>query len=586
MQTMPLFAALDLPQWLPDEIFYSLACRYHVLSCNGNFKATLSQLFGQPQLGYQHDFPSGLNLFVNRTNATLGSAAEIIRQRTLLPFYLPMRDPHHAREIESAFAAGDIASLKYKLGILTSRFRANHPLKACTQCMNEDMARYSVKYWHRCHQFPGVWICPTHLTVLYEANVKANGVGRFQFYLPSDTMLQPLPAWGAGDKDQQFIGQLMNMAKCSMAMASLPAQFHFSATTLHDTYIAACDQLGLITKNGSVRLKEAVQQFAKHAAPLSVVPELDLQRHDAADLYTQLGRILRAPRTGTHPLRHILLLTWLFGTWEQFFSAYQSQANTTNVVKNSQQNFFVREDPLQEQIPRAMLSLIQKGSSATSAAHELGIDISTGMAILAKNGIANRRRPKLLHGALLNAVIADIRSGDDIQGIATIRGVSVSAIYRTKNSTVGLHEAWMDARASFYKAAMRQAWTTALSEYPNLGIKLLRSHTPAAYMWLYRHDREWLHNNSPALAQANTERASAVRWDERDVALSQKVNEVILQLHKSVDRHPIHLWQIYQHIPELKAKLGVLDRLPRTKKVLEDAIYLHLRPPPGNLFME
>ncbi|WP_170846406.1 TnsD family Tn7-like transposition protein [Janthinobacterium sp. YR213] len=572
MRSMPLFAAFDLPKWLPDETFYSLACRYHRLSCNATSKATLNQLFGKPRLGYQHDFPSGLDAFASRTNSTLGTASQIIRQRTVLPFYLPMRQPVHAAEMMAAFEAGDISSLKFRLGILTSRFRAHHPLKACTECMREDLARHSVSYWHLSHQFPGVWLCPDHSTVLHEATVKANGVGRFQFYLPNHNILEP--AWQhreASSNHDQIHEHLSLISSCSLGLARLPAYFHFSATTLQSTYNEALKRRGLTTKSGALRLSEVCHQFGRHIAPLSVIPEIALQKSDAADLPTQLGRILRLPRTGTHPLRHLFLISWLFGGWDQFFSAYNAAFSTTTVEQAG-----VKSAPKQEsaQVPStlALIGLIQKGGSVSGAARELGMDVSTAMAALAQKGISSKRRPKLLHSILLDTVVKDIKSGTAILEIATKHHLSVTTITRTKNTIVGLHDAWINARATSQKQAMREAWGATKLEFPCFGIKLLRAQTPAVYMWLYRHDREWLKNNQPAPNTARSANRSALRWDERDTTLSLQVQEVTLQLLESTGQHPVRLWQIYQRIPELKAKLDVLDRLPKTRRALETAI--------------
>jgi hypothetical protein len=41
-----------------------------------------------------------------------------------------------------------LAHFKLRLGILTSRFRANHPLKACVVCMAADRNRFGWAYWH------------------------------------------------------------------------------------------------------------------------------------------------------------------------------------------------------------------------------------------------------------------------------------------------------------------------------------------------------------------------------------------------------------------------------------------------------
>lgn len=584
MRSMPLFAAFDLPKWLPDETFYSLACRYHRLSCNATSKATLNQLFGKPRLGYQHDFPSGLDAFASRTNFTLGTASQIIRQRTVLPFYLPMRQPVHAAEIMAAFEAGDISSLKFRLGILTSRFRAHHPLKACTECMREDLARHSVSYWHLSHQFPGVWLCPDHSTVLREATVKANGVGRFQFYLPNDNILEP--PWqhreAAGNHDQ-IHEHLSLISSCSLGLARLPAYFHFSATTLQSTYSEVLKRRGLTTKSGGLRLSEASRQFARHIAPLSAIPELNLQKQDSADLTVQLGRILHLSRTGTHPLRHLVLISWLFGSWVQFIGTYNATISITAIPHGGTEAMPQHESVQAPSTPE-LIRLVQKGLSVSRVARELGMDVSTAMAMLAQAGIASKRRPKLLRGVLLDTVIEDLKNGTAIRDIATKHKLSITAITRTRNSIVGLHDAWLSARTNYQRHSMREAWQAARTQFPCFGIKLLRSEAPAIYMWLYRHDREWLKNTQPAISTTSTASRSPVHWDERDTTLSQQVQAVALQLLQFADRQPLRLWQIYQRIPELKAKLSVLDRLPQTRKALEDAITSRRLTPVVKLF--
>jgi hypothetical protein len=131
-----------LPEWLPDELFFSWASRYHLLSGSGQARNTCLALFGHGRWGYQHDFPCPLNSFVAVTQGGFGNADLIARQRTILPFYLAHRDELTARAANAAMAEPAGGMLKYQLGMLTSRFRANHPLKACPQCMRYDSSLY------------------------------------------------------------------------------------------------------------------------------------------------------------------------------------------------------------------------------------------------------------------------------------------------------------------------------------------------------------------------------------------------------------------------------------------------------------
>jgi hypothetical protein len=91
-----------------------------------------------------------------RTLGTYGDARRIAEDLTMLRFYrvfLP-RDLHaHA---VSVMEGDTLAHFKLRLGILTSRFRANHPLKACVVCMAADRNRFG---WAHCcprQQSPGM----------------------------------------------------------------------------------------------------------------------------------------------------------------------------------------------------------------------------------------------------------------------------------------------------------------------------------------------------------------------------------------------------------------------------------------------
>ena len=60
--------------------------------------------------------------------------------------------------------------------------------------MDADLAKYGWRYWHLAHQYPGVWACAEHGTFLRESNIKATGVGRFQWHLPDKGALVALPS--------------------------------------------------------------------------------------------------------------------------------------------------------------------------------------------------------------------------------------------------------------------------------------------------------------------------------------------------------------------------------------------------------
>ena len=141
-----------LPALLPGETAYSWMSRFHALNGNRVSAHTSIALFGAARRGSQHDFPTHLAEFSRRSNFAFGTAENWALERTILPYYLRPRAPHEARAALNLLVHGSSGMLKFRLGILTSSFRAHHPLKACPQCMAEQREQYGVAYWVLEHQ--------------------------------------------------------------------------------------------------------------------------------------------------------------------------------------------------------------------------------------------------------------------------------------------------------------------------------------------------------------------------------------------------------------------------------------------------
>ncbi len=142
--------------WLPDETFYSVCSRQHCILGNTTPSATLAWLFGSPAAGTCHDLPYNLGALNAAARAAWGDSHSIINAHTILPFFLPFRTEEHAHQAKQTMEGPQLGSLKYRLGLLTGRFGAEHPLKACTRCMATDLSEYGCAYWHLSHQYPGV----------------------------------------------------------------------------------------------------------------------------------------------------------------------------------------------------------------------------------------------------------------------------------------------------------------------------------------------------------------------------------------------------------------------------------------------
>ena len=279
-----------------------------------------------------------------------------------------------------------------------------------------------------------------------------------------------------------------------------------------------------------------------------------------------LGRMFRPPRTGTHPLRHIVMIDWLFDGAAHFYEAYRSlERKKTNRVPD------VVAEPTEDSRRRELHRLLTVDKvSARAAAQAMSVDTQTVLMWARQMGLNTSTRAKKMSTALTIKVVSALRKGVDKKEVVRQSGLSESTVNRVLLSDRDLHQAWQAARVDQARQRARQAWLAVLEPGQISGVKWMRTLEPKAYAWLYRSDRDWLNAHKPAATPLRQmDKKSAVDWSVRDVQLSAEVRRVALRL--LIDNKVNHLffWQLYQHIPEIQAKRSILHRLPLTRAAIE-----------------
>ncbi|MGZ5799376.1 MAG: TnsD family Tn7-like transposition protein [Burkholderiaceae bacterium] len=563
-----LFSPTGILQWLPDETLFSLASRYHRLSGNTLASATCRHLFGDARVGTMHDFPGRVDEFCMRTGGYLGDPTSVIRDHTILPYYLPFRSSVAEADAIASMRGSGTASLKYRLGILTSRFRANHPLKACPECMRDDIQEHGIAYWHLSHQYPGVWICSQHHNYLMESKEKSTGVGRFLWLLPnSDILTRRFEVESTNRMASSHLDALLALAHSATSVTRLAEGFRFDPPVLLRTYLDRLKEKNLATSVGSLKLSEIGKDYFGSISPILMIPEFESLPRNSTDAISQVSRLLRVPRSGTHPLRHLFVIRWLFNEWSKFWLAYQNAGGQpVNLPEQPKSLENVAAESPQHKLFFDLMN--EQDISVRQASNQVGIDVATGMVWATRAGIAISRRPKKLKSNIRIKLIADLSKGMEKSEAAEKYNISIQTVTTTLRTEIGLHDLWHSVRQEHARLSARSKWSVVAHKYPNLGVKGLRSIEPAAYAWLYRNDHAWLGETLRTIARPMRTNRSSVNWDQRDLALSQSVQNVALALQQSNPQKTVTLYQLYQEVPELKAKLSCIDRLPITKKVI------------------
>lgn len=556
--------------WLPDETLFSYCSRFHRLSLQWRAEATSLTLFGRGRSGRAHDLPDGIDGLIERTGGQLGDASEVIRRHTVLSFYLPFLEPELAESAISAMRGTGIGSLKSKLGLMSSRFGASHPLKACPECMTEDVEHHHVAYWHLSHQLPGVWICSRHRRWLTASSCKSTGVQRFQWLLPDvAAMTQIIPSSTAVD-DRLLEERLLALAEAVSAIARTPEGQRIEV----ELTVAAHRQVLLTKKwvepNGRAKLDRVGYDLSAFMAPLQRVPELACLAVPAAQASGLLVYLRDTRRAKTHPLRRIALSLWLHGSWTGFDKVYGCAPPISARCAPAPS---ATKPKLDDPRRGAFLGkLLDSEASLSRSALEAGIDTQTGMAWAAQAGISVQRRPKQLTQELRRRLVSALRAGRSKASVAKSIGVSVQTVTNTLRTEIGLQEAWHRARFEIRRRTARASWLRLAIRYPMVGVKMLRLLEPAGYAWLYRNDRSWLVEQQAQLTPRSKGNHSQVSWDQRDLVLSSAVARVCSSLAIEMPERRIQLWRIYQRLPELKTKLRRLDQLPLTRAAIELAL--------------
>lgn len=561
----------DLPpsllSWLPRETLFSLVSRQHAFWGYPGASETSTILFGRRHAGTHHDFPNALDEFSARTGGVLGAPDDLAVNHTLLSYYRPFSSDDLISDCLAMMRGKSVNHLKYRLGLLTSSFRANHPLKACTVCMDQDVAETGWAYWHLEHQYPGIWFCERHAEPLHEATVKSTGVNRFLWALPDRGHLTL--DWLQKSNDAQALRALASTTLSLLRENRGPGWL--DGAHVVPVLREAIRQKGWLTSNGNLRVNELTPSYLAWTQKLSGPMELSALPTSESEAVTQIGRLLRTWRTGTHPLRVLVLISWLFDSAESFLAAYDSchapgvQPPGSELLGKVQPPVLISPN---DAIRVQLVAHVYAGMSATAAANAAHVTVGTAMAWLAQAGVKVARRPKTLTSAIQEVLRTDLLQGMDKAVAANGHGISVQAVTRFLRTEPGLHQAWQQAVFLNRQTQARSGWAAALATDGHLGTKWLRAQDPARYAWLYRNDRAWLQVNLPPVV-ARLPVVSRVAWDERDLVLSAEAEQTLEDLKASQPNKPVQLWQLYQAMPQLKPKLSALDRLPLTRRIIE-----------------
>lgn len=485
-------------------------------------------------------------------------------RHTIVPYYLAFATSELRHQTLTRMRGEQIAALKFSLGLLTSGFRANHPLKACRICEREDLTNHGVAYWHRSHQYPTTLVCPTHREPLWFDRSKSDGAARFEWLLPDSiparvrkrVSIKNLPV---------HLADLTKLATLSIEVAKFGAHQSLERARFQTTVRQRLSALDLVTQNGSIRQRALGEDYFQTCRYLSSAELLRGLPTSARAASGQVVRLLRKDAALPNPARVLTMMNWLWPSFEEFQVDYRACIEPTKAAPLEQ----AKEsniDPHEDSISRALSERLAAGESLSTAARNLGVSIAMAQRRIATLGQTINRRPRKLKTDAQATLRKLAVAGKSKHHIADALSVSPQTVMRFINTDIGLKEVWEKQRWNRLRDSKRSSWTAAVNRNTGRGVNAARAEQAAAYTWLYRHDREWLAESMHGFRPTVSQVGSSVDWVERDRALSRQVEGCFDGTHPAWP--PASIGELFESVPELRAKYRRLDRLPRTKRTI------------------
>lgn len=486
-----LFSSLTLPPAYDGELLYSWCARFHRLSCNTRPRDTSQQLFGHASSGIHHDFPTPLGYLLSRTGTHIGTLEDLLFQRTLFGFYRPFLPEVRAAALRQAIVGGSHTEVHSALGLAASLPSLGGGLKACIECIQEDIANLPTGWWRTEHQWPGTFICQRHQQPLlcFQDSLERS---KEKWILPQDIEAQRrwinLPEL---TPTRQL--RLEEITEWCRSITTKP-DILLETKKLRYCYLLEAEERGYVALDGSVRLARLRDDLLNWIGDCVHWPNLsfvgDIQDVNAGFL----GQLLRNYPGIRHPLKHIVMMAYLFPTADAFFARYQ---DVTEIYDRDGERRTVQK---MTNLGKGLLRLVgEEKISVNSAANKLGVPVTQATRLLKKFNTPYLHKPRIVGTGKEDVLVQALRVGKRRAEICQELGVRNGFIKDYLAGHPELRLTWESMHTARLKQEYRDRFLKILTENPTLPIKAIRQLPGNGFQWLYNNDRDWLRETLPAI---------------------------------------------------------------------------------------
>ncbi|MEB4783722.1 TnsD family Tn7-like transposition protein [Paenibacillus jamilae] len=554
------------PMPYPDELFYSVLARYHLLSGNSGYKSTTFELFNTYNAAAIVDLNSHLNTLVQKIPSKSSlTEDEIIAKHTLFPFYAPFLPKERSEKVIECMKSSRGGSVHNRVGIVSSNVKTPSHLRFCSACLEEDLKVYGESYWRRMHQIPGLLICQKHHEVLSNSEVIINRLGKREYILATRKICTNVGTIELSHRIREQMVSLANRVK-----QVIEGKYESKDRTFFSKrYADILKSKKLMTEGKNMLREEIYRKFNEfYEAEFLSLTQSTLDNED------WVTNIVRSTKSSDHPIRHLIFIGFLQTDFEEIMSdkkLYAPFGEGFWPCLNPAANHFKQKVIETVLITRCIRTKKTLGTFKCTcgfyyqsyAPNNESLDIYKADKIIRYGETWEEKLRELVDmGRSLSIIARELNTAPYI----------LKKLAYKLNLDVSWRTARKDRKKMSFKEKQlkyRKLWIDNMKINPKLKRSDIGKIYNGAYYWLLANDREWLDSILPAEKLTNKIFSD---WNQRDIELLDKVERIIMEINTS--DQPVR-----RSIPEVSRRLGMnpdifykhIRKMPRLNEFINNA---------------
>lgn len=551
------------PKIYTDELLFSVLSRYHLRSGNLTIKDTTSDLFGKKKMYIIPDLTTDLETLLSKIKHFVKYDPDYLINNHTLYNYFTNFNSNSIKQSVKGYMLKDNGNNKvhYLTGQIANSVKEPTYFKYCPECLKRDIEVKGESYWRTYHQLNSVFVCLEHNELLEDSSV----------YFRHDNSLFNNPSIEncivTKNKSKNGITNVNTYLLRVIAEESYRItnrNYNFNQSKLLDIYRYLLQSKGYLKPNKTINQIKLREDFIKFYG----INLLELMQSvpTGVDGSCWLRAITRKHRKSFHPVRHLLFIQFL-GESVDTINLYEKK-----VYLPFDKGPYLCLNAAADHYLKPVITNL-KVTTCYDTKRPVGtFSCTCGF-------VYSRRGPDLIQDD--KKKIGRIKEFGDIwlyklnylinveklsfRACARILNVDTKTIIKYANNKIKRNKEF----STRLNNEIKNLWLELMNKFPELSRTDLRKINPSLYMKLYRSDKDWLFENPSKKLKSKSENRR-INWNERDFEILEEVKKATSKLNNMNRPTRITLSRIGKLINRLSLLEKKLDKLPLTKKFLNE----------------